>query len=77
MGAHICPNCKQDSFFWFIDDEISELTIWACFKCQYEAFENESDVRQCIICRKNIESKLKDKEREYWWCSGCNSINRI
>ncbi len=77
MATHICPKCNKDSFFWTVDEEISEFTIWGCHQCKYEAFENESDERNCKKCGKKTESKLKDSEKEYWWCSVCNNIKII
>jgi DNA-directed RNA polymerase subunit RPC12/RpoP len=73
MATQICPKCKKDSFTWSMDDEISDLTIWGCYKCFYQAHENEADERYCSKCGKKSESKLKDSEKEYWWCSNCNT----
>lgn len=77
MGTQLCPKCKNDSFTWSMDDEISDLTIWGCYKCDYRALENESDERNCGKCGKKTESKLKDEENEYWWCSTCNATEII
>jgi len=77
MATQICPNCKKDSFTWSIDEEISELTIWGCYECEYQAFENESKERNCTKCSKKTESRLKDNEKEFWWCSTCNTIEII
>ena len=74
MATLICPNCNENSFSWIIDEEISELTIWGCNNCSYEAFENESNERNCLKCGKKTESRLKDSEKEYWWCSFCSKI---
>lgn len=71
MATHICPNCKKDSFTWYIDDEISELTIWNCHGCNYQAYENESDWQFCSSCNSEIKSKLKDLNKDYWWCFNC------
>lgn len=77
MATQICPNCKEDSFTWIIDNEKSELTIWSCHKCEYKAFENEKDERRCQNCKQKTETKLKDNKKEYWWCSNCNSKSVI
>lgn len=77
MATQICPKCKCDSFTWRMDDEISDLTIWVCYECSYQAFENESDERNCKKCGKKTESKLKDDESEFWWCSNCDSVEKI
>ena len=77
MTKQICPNCKKSSFNWSIDEEISEFTIWFCYKCEYKAFENESDERNCSKCKKKTESKLKDDKKEYWWCSSCSTTETI
>ena len=71
MATQICPQCKSDSFTWHVDDN-STMTTWSCSKCGYQALENESDERVCIHCGKKTETKLQDKNREYWWCSNCN-----
>ena len=77
MATLICPNCEENSFNWITDEEISELTIWGCNNCSYEAFENESDVRNCSKCGKKTESRLKDTEKEYWWYSSCSATEII
>lgn len=77
MATQICPKCKVDSFNWKVDEEESPLTIWDCVNCQYRAFENESDERNCLKCGKKSESKLKDEKKEYWWCSSCNTTSVI
>lgn len=77
MATQICPNCKIDSFTWKMDGEISSMTIWDCGNCQYRAFENESDERNCSTCQKKTELKLKDSEKEYWWCTNCNTTEII
>jgi hypothetical protein len=71
MATQICPKCREDSFTWSMDDEISDLTIWGCYKCFYQAFENESEERTCSTCGNKSESKLQEKESEYWWCWTC------
>ena len=73
MATQICPKCKKDSFTWSVNEEISDLTVWACYKCYYQAFEYESDERNCQNCGKKTESKLKDDEKDYLWCSNCNT----
>jgi len=75
MGVQLCPKCQNTSFTWSIDDDISESTIWRCYKCNYEAYENESDERKSSHCNQKTESKLKDNEKEYWWCFTCNASN--
>ncbi|GGD02779.1 hypothetical protein [Hyunsoonleella pacifica] len=77
MASLICPNCGEDSFTWSLDEEISELTIWNCYKCEYQAYENEKDERNCQNCERRTETKLKDNRKEYWWCSDCNSKSEI
>ena len=77
MATQICPKCKEDAFTWSIDDEITDLTIWNCYNCLYQAFEDETSERICKQCGKKTESKLKDDQKEYWWCSSCNSIEII
>ncbi|TPN86844.1 hypothetical protein [Aquimarina algicola] len=77
MAIQLCPKCQNNSFTWFVDDEKLNLTVWGCYQCNYEALENESDERNCRKCGKKSETKLKDKEKEYWWCSSCNNIEII
>lgn len=77
MASQICPRCGEDSFYWKMDEDESSLTIWDCMNCEYRAFENESDERNCSKCGKKTESKLRDDEREFWWCSTCNKTEII
>ena len=76
MSLQICPKCHQKLFTWFIDEEVSPFTIWGC-SCGYMAFEDEAFERKCSNCGRNTESKLKDEEKEYWWCASCNRITLI
>ncbi|WP_348739211.1 hypothetical protein [Tenacibaculum sp. 190524A02b] len=41
MATQVCPKCKENSYTWRIDNEISDLTIWSCYNCYYEEFEKE------------------------------------
>ena len=77
MATQICPNCQEDTFSWSIDEELSLLTLWHCYKCDYQAEEDESYERNCSKCGKQTESKLKDSLKDYWWCSTCNSSLEI
>ena len=77
MATQICPNCKEDSFTWSMDDEISNLTIWGCYKCYYQAFENEEHQRVCANCHNGSQLQLKIDEKMYWWCSKCKTIEPI
>lgn len=77
MATQICPKCKEDAFTWNMDDKDPKLTIWGCYKCFYEAEENESDERICETCHKKTKTKLKDRKIQYWWCSCCNEITQI
>jgi len=76
MATQICPKCKVDDFTWTMDEEESPLTIWDCGNCNYRAFENESDERICSNCSKGTESKLRDSEKDYWWCFTCNTFKQ-
>ncbi|WP_396637395.1 hypothetical protein [Maribacter sp. R77961] len=77
MATQICPKFKVDSFNWKVDEDESPLTIWDCGNCNYRAFENETDERNCSNCGKKTESKLKDNKKEYWWCSNCSTTKEI
>ncbi len=70
MALQICPKCKEKAFTWFINEK-TNITNWSCFNCDYEAKENDECV--CENCEKKTKTKLKDKEKEYWWCSNCNT----
>jgi len=74
MALQICPKCKERAFTWFINEK-ANITNWSCFSCDYEAKENEADECTCEHCGKKTQTRLKDKETEYWWCSGCNKIS--
>lgn len=77
MATRICPKCEEDTFTWRMDEEISDLTIWSCYSCYYQAFENETDIRKCKRCETISESKLKDDSLEYYWCSNCGGTEII
>ena len=77
MATQICPSCKKDSFTWSIDEVETRLTLWGCYQCGYEAFENESDERTCTKCGKGSQLKLKDTEKDYWWCPLCDTTELI
>ena len=77
MATQICPSCQEDAFTWSIDEEQSDFTIWGCYKCGYHAEEDETKERSCSKCGKPTESKLKDNQKEFWWCSSCNHISII
>jgi hypothetical protein len=72
MATQLCPKCNKDSFTWRVDDEISEITIWNCSNCSYEAFEDEYKEDSCNNCE-DAKIQLKDKNKLYWWCFTCNS----
>jgi len=65
MATQVCPNCKEDSFTWFVDEEVSSLTIWGCSTCGYRAYENESLEKVCANCNQKTECRLEDKEKKY------------
>ena len=73
MSLHKCPNCKKIGFNWFVDDEISSLTIWGCLECGYRAFEDESKESPCPQCEYPYRIYLKDENSTYWWCSNCEN----
>ncbi|MDA3613808.1 hypothetical protein [Polluticaenibacter yanchengensis] len=77
MATHICPNCKEDSFTWSIDEEESSLTKWGCYNCYYIAWEDETLERVCSNCGKKAEFNLKDDTKEYWWCWNCCRVTPI
>lgn len=71
MALQICPKCKENSFTWFISGK-THLTSWSCFSCDYEAKQTDSDEQVCEHCDEKSKIKLKDRGKEYWWCSNCN-----
>jgi len=77
MAEHNCPKCSENMFTWFVDDEVSQLTLWYCRNCGYHAKEDESYERKCAKCGKPYEIRLEDEHEIYWWCSGCDSIAMI
>ncbi len=76
MAPQLCPNCSKGSFSWSIDEAQSPLTLWSC-TCGYSAYEDEAEERNCNRCGNKTESRMKDKQKEYWWCSNCNEVNLI
>lgn len=77
MAPQYCPKCKAYNFHYVYDQEESEFTVWTCQKCAYQAFENELDERECSKCNNKTESRLRDDENEYWWCSTCNTVEIV
>ncbi|MBB6329643.1 rRNA maturation endonuclease Nob1 [Chryseobacterium sediminis] len=74
MATQICPHCKENSFTWHIDDEESGITVWGCYLCHYTAEEDENDECICDHCGHQAKTKLKDQDKEYWWCFICKEI---
>lgn len=77
MATQICPECKENAFFWSAGDDEYSLTQWGCWKCGYGACEDESRERVCLECGKKTECHMRDEEKEYWWCSSCNKTEVI
>ena len=77
MAEVNCPNCKENAFTWYIDEEESPFTIWYCRICKYVAYEDETTVRNCSTCDTRTETELKDDLKKYWWCSRCDKITLI
>ncbi len=57
MATQVCPKCNEDSFTWYIENQISERTIWSCHKCNYQAYEDEFHEKNCSICKNKIKIK--------------------
>lgn len=76
MGLQICPRCKEKSFTWFIGGKFP-LPTWSCFDCDYEAKQTDNEEQVCENCKETSKIKLKDKEKEYSWCSNCNTISEL
>jgi transcription elongation factor Elf1 len=77
MATQICPKCKKDDFSWYIDDEMSSITIWNCGSCDFQTYEDERDEVLCKKCNEITKTFLKNEEEEFWWCSVCNTISDI
>lgn len=76
MSLHKCPKCSKIAFTWFVDEEVSVLTIWGCWECNYRAFEDESKESKCPDCNSPGRIELKDEYSEYWWCIRCERITK-
>lgn len=76
MAEQICPNCKNESFNW-ASQEIDEPTIWYCYKCKFEAYQDERLERICLNCNTKTECNLMVNDQNYWWCSRCNKYELI
>jgi ribosomal protein L37AE/L43A len=77
MATQICPKCKQDSFTWYIDDEMSTITIWSCYLCDYQTYEDDRDEVKCENCQEKTKTILQNEVEEFWWCSVCNTISEL
>lgn len=77
MVNQICPKCKQDSFTWYIDDEMSTITIWSCYHCDYQAYEDDREEVKCENCQEKTKTFLQNEDEEFWWCSVCNTISEL
>jgi hypothetical protein len=77
MATQICPKCKKDDFTWYIDDEMSSITIWNCGTCDFQTYEDDRDEVFCKKCNEITKTFLKNEEEEFWWCSVCNTISDI
>jgi len=76
MAAQKCPKCEENSFLWFFNEK-SNITSWSCYNCDYEAKEISTEELVCQNCNEKTKKKLKDKEKEYWWCSSCNNTVEV
>ena len=76
MAQHICPKCKQETFNWYIDEEIPSITIWSCSNCNIQIFEDDRDEVYCEKCQDTTKTFLKNEEEEFWWCSVCNTTTK-
>ena len=73
MADHKCPKCKQETFSWYVDQEIAEITIWTCSNCDLQIYEDDRDEIYCKECEDNTTTFLKNEDEEFWWCSICNT----
>jgi len=78
MALQVCPKCKGSAFTWYIDEEQSLLTQWACQQCGYHVFEDEDRIQDCPFCgKKEAYCFMLDDNEKYWWCWNCGKIERI
>lgn len=77
MATQICPKCKQESFSWYIDEEMSTITIWSCYNCDYQTYEDDCDEVKCENCQEITKTFLQNEDEEFWWCSVCNAISEL
>jgi hypothetical protein len=73
MSEHLCPNCKQKAFTWYMGDD--DRTWWRCSLCEFHIEEDESKEKQCEKCKLPFPSVswLMDKEQSYFWCLFCGN----
>ncbi|MEC4005396.1 hypothetical protein OX283_012070 [Flavobacterium sp. SUN052] len=77
MATQTCPKCKKHSFTWYVDDELSSITIWNCDNCEYQTYEDDRDEVKCTNCQEITKTFLKNEDEEFWWCCVCNSISDL
>ena len=77
MTNQICPKCKKDSFSWYIDEEMSNITIWNCQSCDFQIYEDDRDEIHCEKCDDETKTFLINEEEEFWWCSICNTVSDL
>ncbi len=77
MALTTYPKCKNDSWSWYIDEEVSEYTIWHCCICGYTAFEDESEETVCPECGQKLDMLLFDDNQKYRYCSQCKRIRIV
>lgn len=77
MASQTCPKCKKDSFSWYIDEEMSTITIWNCSNCDLQIYEDDRDEIKCENCKEITKTFLQNEEEEFWWCCVCNTISEI
>jgi len=77
MATKICPNCKNDSITWCLDEEVNKDTLWYCNRCGYIAYEIEKLERNCSICNTKTELFLIVDEENFWWCTKCDKYEKI
>jgi len=73
VSEKYCPNCKEKSFVWAIDEEESQNTLWYCSLCKYHVEENEALVSECKVCETKTNLYMKSDSEYFQFCLNCQT----
>jgi len=71
MSEQYCPNCKEKTFVWSLDEKANKNTLWHCSSCDFHAEENEFLESTCSKCSTKNLMYLKSGGEFFRFCTNC------